>query len=55
VSLGYDVTLATDAHTTTDTDTLPADRMIAYHNEILDDFGNDDHVVTAKKAQAIAL
>jgi len=55
VSLGYDVTLATDAHTTTDTDTLPAARMIAYHNEILDDFGNDDHVVTAKKAQAIAL
>ncbi len=55
VSRGYDVTLAADAHTTTDTDTLPAARMIAYHNEILDDFGNDDHVVTAKDAHAIAL
>jgi len=55
VSLGYDVTLVTDAHTTTDTDTLPAAHMIAYHNEILDDFGNDDHVVTATQAQAIAL
>jgi len=55
VSLGYDVTLATDAHTTTDTATLPAARMIAYHNEILDDFGTDDHVVTAKEARAIAL
>ena len=55
VSLGYDVTLATDAHTTTDTDTLPAAQMIAYHNEILDDFGNDDHVVTTKEAQAIVL
>jgi len=35
VSLGYDVTLVTDAHTTTDTATLPAARMIAYHNEAL--------------------
>jgi len=55
VSLGYDVTLVADAHTTTDTRTLPAARMVAYHNEILDDFGNDDHVVTAKEAQAIRL
>jgi len=55
VSRGYDVTLAADAHTTTDTAALPAARMIAYHNEILDDFGNDDHVVTTKDARAIAL
>jgi len=55
VSLGYDVTLVADAHTTTDTRTLPAARMVAYHNEILDDFGNDDHVVTAREAQAISL
>ncbi len=55
VSLGYDVTLVADAHTTTDTDTLPAVHMIAYHNEILDDFGNDDHVVIAREAQAISL
>jgi nicotinamidase-related amidase len=55
VSRGYDVTLVGDAHTTTDTDALPAARMIAYHNEILDDFGNDAHVVTTKQARAIAL
>lgn len=55
VSRGYDVTLVADAHTTTDTATLPAAHMIAYHNEILDDFGNDDHVVTTKDAGAIAL
>jgi hypothetical protein len=47
--------IAAGAHTTTDTDTLPAARMIAYHNEILDDFGNDDHVVTTREVQAIAL
>jgi len=55
VSLGYDVTLVADAHTTTNTGTLPASQMIAYHNEILDDFGNDDHVVTTAEARAIAL
>jgi len=55
VSRGYDVTLVADAHTTTDTATLPAAQTIAYHNEILDDFGNDDHVVTTKDAGAIAL
>jgi nicotinamidase-related amidase len=55
VSHGFDVTLAADAHTTTGTETLPAAQMIAYHNEILDDFGNDDHVVTTKEVRAIPL
>lgn len=55
VSRGYDVTLAADAHTTTDTAVLPAAQMIAYHNAILDDFGNDQHVVTLRDAQAISL
>ncbi len=55
VSLGYDVTLATDAHTTTDNDVLPAAHIVAHHNATLDDFGNDEHVVTVKEAHAIAL
>ena len=55
VSRGYDVTLVADAHTTTDTDTLPAAQMIAYHNEILDDFGNDAHVVTTSDARTLVL
>ena len=55
VSRGYDVSRAADAHTTTDTGTLPAAQMIAYHNEILDDFGNDDHVVTTADARSITL
>jgi len=55
VSLGYDVTLVADAHTTTDSATLTAAQMIAYHNEILDDFGNDAHVVIVKDARTIVL
>ena len=53
VSLGYDVTLAADAHTTAD-DVLPASQIIAHHNSTLDDFGNDSHVVTVKKAGEIS-
>ena len=53
VSLGYDVTLAADAHTTVD-DVLPAPQIIAHHNSTLDDFGNDRHVVTVKKADEIS-
>jgi len=53
VSLGYDVTLAADAHTTVD-DVLPAPQIIAHHNSTLDDFGNDRHVVTVKKSDEIS-
>jgi nicotinamidase-related amidase len=42
VALGYDVTLAADAHTTTDGDILTAAQTIAYHNELLDGFGAED-------------
>ncbi len=48
VSLGYDVTLVRDAHTTTDGDHLTAAQIIAHHNSTLADFGNDRHVVTLK-------
>ena len=53
VSHGYDVTLAADAHMTVDTATLKASQIIAHHNETLDDFGNDRHVVTVKESRAI--
>ena len=53
VSRGYDVTLARDAHMTVDTETLKASQIIAHHNETLDDFGNDKHVVTVKESRAI--
>lgn len=53
VSLGYDVTLAKDAHTTMSTERLSAAEIIAHHNETLDDFGNDRHVVIVKEAREI--
>lgn len=50
---GYDVTLVSDAHTTTDNGTLSAAQIIAHHNETLDDFGNDKHVIRVKASQEI--
>lgn len=53
-SIGYDVTLAKDAHTTMGTNALSAAQIVAHHNETLDDFGNDDHVVNVKESAEIA-
>ncbi len=53
VSLGYDVTLAADAHTTRANAVLTAEQIIAHHNATLDDFGNDDHVVVTAAARTI--
>jgi nicotinamidase-related amidase len=52
-SLGYDVTLASDAHLTRDNGVLTAANIIAHHNFVLDDFGAGDHVVTAKPTDQI--
>jgi len=52
-SLGYDVILAADAHTTTDSDLLKAEQIVPYHNSILDDFGNDEHVIVVKNTADI--
>lgn len=54
VSMGYDVTLAADAHTTKNTDVLSASQIIAHTNDNLDDFGNDAHIVLVQKTRAIA-
>ena len=42
VALGYDVVLASDAHTTTDNSFLSAQQSIAYYNLMLDGFGAED-------------
>lgn len=42
VSLGYDVVLAGDAHTTTDNGFLTAPQSVAYYNLVLDGFGAED-------------
>jgi nicotinamidase-related amidase len=52
-SLGYDVTLARDAHLTRDNGVLSAANIIAHHNFVLDDFGAGDHVITAKATDQI--
>jgi len=59
VALGYDVTLVSDAHTTTDGNLLNAAQTIAYHNDFLWGFGAEDgfgagkHWVTVKPASEI--
>jgi nicotinamidase-related amidase len=52
-SLGYDVTLGSDAHLTRDNGVLIAANIIAHHNFVLDDFGAGDHVITARPADQI--
>ena len=42
VSLGYDVTLIGDGHTTTDNQFLTAAQSIVYYNAVLDGFGLED-------------
>lgn len=45
VSLGYDVLLASDSHTTADTSTLRFEQIIAHHNAVLDRFDAGEHEV----------
>jgi nicotinamidase-related amidase len=52
-SVGYDVTLAGDAHFTRDNEVLTAKNIIAHHNFVLDGFGAGDHLVRVKPADEI--
>jgi nicotinamidase-related amidase len=52
-SVGYDVTLAGDAHFTRDNEVLTASKIIAHHNFVLDGFGVGDHTVRVKPADEI--
>lgn len=54
VALGYDVVLAADAHTTTDNRVLSAAQTIAYHNDLLWGFGEEDGFGCGKHAIAVA-
>jgi len=45
VTLGYDVTLAADAHLTRDTAVLTAAQIIAHHNLLLDGFAAATHSI----------
>jgi len=52
-SLGYDVTLASDAHLTRDNGVLTAANIIAHHNLVLDGFGAGGHAITARPVDRI--
>lgn len=47
-NLGYDITLAGDAHATTGNGILSATQIIAHHNRVLDGFGVDGHYAVTK-------
>lgn len=55
VSLGYDVVLASDAHTTADEGGLRFEQIVAHHNKVLDDFDAGDHAVSVRPCAAIEL
>jgi nicotinamidase-related amidase len=54
-TLGYNVTLVGDAHTTDDYDeaVLSAAQRINYHNEVLNGFSTDDSEILVKKTEEI--
>lgn len=54
-SLGYDVTLVSDAHTTADTPNLKASQIIAHHNSVLDGFSAGQHAIKLRAAKDISL
>ena len=54
-TMGYNVTLVGDAHTTDDYDqaVLTAAKRIEYHNEVLDGFSTGDYVITVKPTSEV--
>ncbi|WP_243369503.1 cysteine hydrolase family protein [Microvirga solisilvae] len=50
VSLGYDVTLVGDAHTTCDTQTLTVEQIVEHHNALLDGFDAGNAILRVKPA-----
>ena len=49
ISLGFDVTLVSDAHTTVDNKLLTAAQIIAHHNALLDGFDAGEHAIAVKR------
>jgi nicotinamidase-related amidase len=52
-TLGFDVTLAGDAHTTIDSELLKAAQIIAHHNRALDGFSSGKNSVTVRSTGEI--
>jgi nicotinamidase-related amidase len=54
VTLGYDVTLVSDAHLTRDNPALTASQIIAHHNLVLDGFAAAAHSIKVTPAAEIS-
>lgn len=54
-SLGFDVTLVADGHSTTNSRVLPAEKIIAHHNHLLHGLGAGRHEIRVKRASAVRL
>lgn len=54
VSLGYDVVLASDGHTTADTGALRFEQIIAHHNALLDGFDAGEREVRVIPSEEIS-
>lgn len=50
-ALGYDVTLVADGHSTTGSNVLQAEQIIAHHNQTLHGFDNIDHFILVRKSE----
>jgi nicotinamidase-related amidase len=48
---GFDVTLVEDGHTTSDSKTLPAEKIIAHHNATLHGHYNVEHFAMVRKSE----
>lgn len=53
VSVGYDVTLVSDAHTTEDSDVLTAEQIIAHHNSTLNSFWAGERRIRVKPTDEV--
>lgn len=54
VSLGFDVTLVADAHTTADSDMLQVEQIVAHHNALLDGFDAGSATIRVKPLAQVA-
>jgi len=53
VSLGYDVTLVEDCHSTLDSPVLKAELIIAHHNQVLNGFGTENNGIAVKSSDTL--
>ena len=53
VSLGYDVILASDCHSTFDSSVLKAEQIIAHHNQTLSGFGTPSNQIRVVSSEEI--